>query len=52
MGDTYEDVVQVFSQTSDRLHRQDSITLQDLHFELFDTYNGTGNVSNIKRIAN
>lgn len=49
IGNTHEE--QCFSRTSDRLRYNNSITLEDLQNEFWQSYNGKTRVSHMKRVA-
>lgn len=52
VGHTHEDIDQSFSQTSGRLHRNNAITLNELHSELCTANQGRSTVTHMKRIIN
>jgi len=52
IGHTHEDVDQAFSATSNRLRRNDTITLDDLHEQLRAVYNRHTAVARMKYIIN
>ena len=51
-GHTHDDIDQAFSSTSSRLRVNDAVTLDELHYQLSQTFERSTKVSHMKRVIN
>lgn len=52
VGHTHDDIDQAFSETSERLRRNNALSFQDLQIQLRNSYNSETEVTDINSFAN